>query len=260
MTRETANQNEVEDRNKSEHGHARGRRIPTALITWVFIIIVAIVALALIGLKLLSSPIVIEPNPFPAASSATILELSHAALSTLSGSGVYDTAGLATPVLVGAGGGRALTRSSHTQVTAKGHPTLHLLPEVTFVGSEYCPYCEAASWPLVIALSRFGTISKLKIASSSSSEVFPSISGFSFYHMAYASNYVDFTGIEEASSIPSNNPYKGFSAMNAPSRYVSSLLQRYDVPPNVAQANRGVLPFLDISNQVIAAGPMFPAG
>ena len=29
-------------------------------------------------------------------------------------------------------------------------------PEVLFVGAEYCPFCAAERWPLIVALSRFG--------------------------------------------------------------------------------------------------------
>jgi hypothetical protein len=28
---------------------------------------------------------------------------------------------------------------------------------VVFVGAEYCPYCASERWPLVMALSKFGT-------------------------------------------------------------------------------------------------------
>ncbi|MCL4433510.1 MAG: DUF929 domain-containing protein [Actinobacteria bacterium] len=264
---ETENGNES-GRDRTKLRHAGRHRVPTALITWSVIIVVAIVALALIGLKLLSSPIVIKPNPFPVASSSTLRELSTEALSTLSNTGGYDTAGLAMPVLIRSGNNGSIPNgyssraqgSSSSRNSTPGGNAVSQLPVVTFVGSEYCPYCEAASWPLVLALSRFGTFRKLGIASSSSAEAFPSINGFSFYRLAYTSKYVDFTGVEEASSTPSSNPYNGFTTMNRPSESLSSLLQRYDKPPYVAQADAGALPFLDISNQVIVAGPMFSAG
>ena len=34
-------------------------------------------------------------------------------------------------------------------------------PEVLYVGAEYCPFCAAERWPVVVALSRFGTWSGL---------------------------------------------------------------------------------------------------
>ena len=46
-------------------------------------------------------------------------------------------------------------------------------PEVFYLGAEYCPYCAAERWPMIIALSRFGTFSGLKTTTSSSSDVYP---------------------------------------------------------------------------------------
>jgi hypothetical protein len=34
-------------------------------------------------------------------------------------------------------------------------------PEVLYIGAEYCPYCAAERWALIVALSRFGTFSGL---------------------------------------------------------------------------------------------------
>jgi hypothetical protein len=34
-------------------------------------------------------------------------------------------------------------------------------PEVLYMGAEYCPYCAAERWALIVALSRFGTFSGL---------------------------------------------------------------------------------------------------
>ena len=35
-------------------------------------------------------------------------------------------------------------------------------PELLYIGAEYCPYCAASRWPLIIALSRFGTFKGLR--------------------------------------------------------------------------------------------------
>ena len=35
-------------------------------------------------------------------------------------------------------------------------------PEVLYVGTEFCPYCAAESWSLIVALSRFGQFSGLQ--------------------------------------------------------------------------------------------------
>ena len=75
-------------------------------------------------------------------------------------------------------------------------------PEVLYVGAEYCPFCAAERWPLIVALSRFGTFTGLHNMQSSSTSVFPEIQSFSFVGATYPSPYVAFTGIEEYSDVP----------------------------------------------------------
>ena len=53
-------------------------------------------------------------------------------------------------------------------------------PEVLFVGAEYCPFCAAERWPLIVALARFGRFTALHDAVSSAQAVFPSTATFSF--------------------------------------------------------------------------------
>ena len=44
-------------------------------------------------------------------------------------------------------------------------------PEVLYIGAEYCPYCAAERWPMVLALSRFGTFHNLRLTHSASGDV-----------------------------------------------------------------------------------------
>ena len=37
-------------------------------------------------------------------------------------------------------------------------------PEVLYIGAEYCPFCAVERWPLVVALSRFGTFAGLGLS------------------------------------------------------------------------------------------------
>jgi hypothetical protein len=237
-----------------KHGHAK-RRVPTALITWVVIVVVGIVALSLIGLKLFTSPIVTKVNPFPSASPHTLSSIHNASLSSLDETGAYEAAGLGVPERL-SNQAALLGKPTGTQsVNDNGRE----LPEVAFVGSEYCPYCAAASWPVVIALSRFGSFDRLDTATSSSSEVFSGINGFSFYMASYNSKYIYFNGTEEASSVPSSNPYSGFTPLTQPGNDLMSLMQHYDRPPFTSPAKAGELPFVDIANKSIFSGALFSA-
>ena len=69
-------------------------------------------------------------------------------------------------------------------------------PAVIFIGDEWCPYCGAERWALIIALLRFGNFSNLSYMLSSPTDVYPDTPTFSFYHAKYTSKYIAFIGIE----------------------------------------------------------------
>ena len=54
-------------------------------------------------------------------------------------------------------------------------------PVVFFYGAEFAPYAAAERWPLVLALSRFGTFSQLGLMQSSASAAFADLSTFTFW-------------------------------------------------------------------------------
>lgn len=70
-------------------------------------------------------------------------------------------------------------------------------PEVLYMGAEYCPFCAAERWGMVMALSKFGTFSNLGQIHSSSTDVYPNTPTFSFYGSTYTSKYLTFTSVEE---------------------------------------------------------------
>ena len=77
-------------------------------------------------------------------------------------------------------------------------------PEFLYIGAEYCPFCAAQRWAVVVALSRFGTFSQLYQTTSSSTDSYPSTPTFTFDPKLYkaplyTSQYVDFVPVEETS-------------------------------------------------------------
>jgi thiol-disulfide isomerase/thioredoxin len=71
-------------------------------------------------------------------------------------------------------------------------------PEILYLGAEYCPYCATERWPLILALSKFGTFHNLTaIHSAGGDEVYPDTPTFSFYKSTYTSAYITFTPVEE---------------------------------------------------------------
>ena len=80
------------------------------------------------------------------------------------------------------------------------------VPQVLYVGAEYCPNCAATRWPLAIALTRFGTFSNLKTLTSSEA----SIPTLSFRGSSYTSQYINFDGKEQVDG--ANKPLETLSA------------------------------------------------
>jgi hypothetical protein len=70
-------------------------------------------------------------------------------------------------------------------------------PEMLFIGAEFCPFCAAERWPMIQALSRFGTFSNLSEISSSSTDTDPNTPTFSFYKSSYTSKYLTFRAVED---------------------------------------------------------------
>jgi hypothetical protein len=109
-------------------------------------------------------------------------------------------------------------------------------PMVVYVGAEYCPFCAAERWSMVYWLSQFGTFKGLSEIRSSSTDVYPNTSSFTFYRSSYTSSSVDFSGFE----ILDRNSNKLMTA----SALAQSLFTKYDTPPYTTQA--AGFPFIDI--------------
>jgi uncharacterized protein DUF929 len=114
-------------------------------------------------------------------------------------------------------------------------------PEVMYIGAEYCPYCAAQRWPLIIALSRFGTFSGLQTTTSSSTDVYPDTITFTFRSATYTSQYIDFHAVETLD--------RDQKPLQTPSPTDQQLIDRYD--------SGGTIPFLDFGNHYASTGAYY---
>ncbi|MHB8611678.1 MAG: DUF929 family protein [Candidatus Dormibacteraceae bacterium] len=129
-----------------------------------------------------------------------------------------------------------IKRVSGTPLTGlNGHP------EVLYLGAEFCPYCAAERWPMIIALSRFGTFAGLKTTSSSSTDVYPNTPTFTFHGATYTSQYLDFVSVETTDR--ARNP------LESPTSAQQALVNQYDTS--------GSIPFVDLGNRYAFAGAMY---
>lgn len=122
---------------------------------------------------------------------------------------------------------------------------------VVYVGANYCPFCAMQRWALVVALSRFGTFTKLgPVVSSSSTDAFPGLKSWSFHGSRYSSRYVTFDPAELYSSRPAVKR-RGTSASFSDAR-----LDRLSPLQRKAYGYHGISPFVNIANRFVMIGSM----
>lgn len=114
-------------------------------------------------------------------------------------------------------------------------------PEVFYYGAEFCPYCAAERWPLIIALGRFGKWSGLQTTTSSSTDVYPNTPTFTLRKASYSSNYIDFQSVE--GSDRDRNPLQTLTAAQ------HQLIAQYDPSTSI--------PFVDLGNRYAFSGAMY---
>ena len=129
------------------------------------------------------------------------------------------------------------TAVSGTALTENGKP------KVLFMGDEWCPFCGAARWSLVVALSRFGSFSGLKTTLSSGNDVDPDTNTFSFVGATYSSPVLSFEAVEMQDS--------NRATLQTPSAADNKLLATYDTA--------GSVPFIDFGNKYIVGSTYDPA-
>jgi hypothetical protein len=132
-----------------------------------------------------------------------------------------------TTVGSGQGAATALTSEKGSSLTSGGKP------EMLYIGAEYCPFCAAERWAMIVALSRFGTFSGLTYMESSSTDSFANTPTFSFRDATYASSYISFVSVE----IQDRN----HGTLQTPTPQEQSFMTSYD--------SGGSIPFVDIGNQ-----------
>ncbi len=141
-----------------------------------------------------------------------------------------------------------------------GQPQLvsHGKPEVLYVGAEFCPFCAAERWPLIVALSRFGHFSGLHNMQSSQSSVFPAVQSFSFVGTVFTSRYITFAGIELYSgAVDAQGVYTQIATLNP---LQSFLVSRYGTAPVKRGSAAGSFPFVDIGNLMVTSTSGFSPG
>ena len=114
-------------------------------------------------------------------------------------------------------------------------------PDVFYLGAEFCPYCAAERWPMIIALSRFGMFSGLQTTTSSSTDIYPNTPTFTFRSATFTSQYIDFESVETTD--------RNQSTLQTPTSAQQALVSKYDTSNSI--------PFVDFGNRYAFAGAMY---
>ena len=128
--------------------------------------------------------------------------------------------------------GKAPGVNSPTSISGASSLTLNGKPEILYMGAEYCPYCAAERWSMIVALDKFGNFTGIQYMQSTSTDVYPNSPTFTFVGATYTSNYVTFVTVEQAD--------RNDQPLQTATTQETSLLSTYD--------SGGTIPFVDIGN------------
>lgn len=127
-------------------------------------------------------------------------------------------------------------------------------PEVLSIGAEFCPYCAAERWALVVALSRFGTFQNVGLTTSAADDVFPSTPTLTFYGSSFTSDVLSFVSVETETNTRTG-PGQGYGPLERMTLDQSRLIQTYDVAPYTPYP--GSIPFVLVGNKYVISGATY---
>jgi len=205
------------------------------------IIAVIAVVVAFIVIKANNKPATNSSNgPTGAALASVVSKVTNVPASTLDKVGSGSFTGKIQPV----NGGTPLTSGGK--------------PEMLYMGAEYCPYCAAERWSMIVALSRFGTFSGLSTVHSSTTDTPSNISTFTFHGSSYTSKYLTFTPVEMQTNVLDQST-GNYPVLEKPTAAQQALLTKYDAPPYVASADAGAIPFIYFGGKYLSIGASYDA-
>ena len=223
----------------------------SALVTWIAVgvVVVLIATVVIVKVSPHTTPSTTDNGQWVAAPTSLVNEVTQIPASVYDKVGVSAGADVAAPF--------ATSGQPVLSVTSLHGATL---PQVLYVGAEWCPFCAAERWVIITALSRFGTFSNLGITTSSSTDSYPSTPTFSFRKATYTSSYLDFESVEINSNKPdsaNNPPYQIIAHLTAAQ---NAIVQKYDTPtyiPTMTAQDAGAIPFVTLANQYLISGASY---
>jgi Domain of unknown function (DUF929) len=210
------------------------------------VVVVLAIVLTFVIIKLNSKPPTTSSasnGPTGSALTSLINEVTSVPASTLNAVGTGGGAITNTPIKI-----------NGSTLTANGKP------EMLYMGAEYCPYCAAERWAMIVALSRFGTFTGLSTVHSASvngagsAEPYPNTPTFTFAHATYTSKYLTFTPVELNTNIPDPST-GGYTTLDTPTSAQNALMTKWDNQPYIPSSEpAGSIPFIYFGGQTMIVG------
>jgi hypothetical protein len=223
---------------------------PAGLFTWLAIGLVVVIVATLVIIKVASGgPATTGAHGFTKTDPVTVAQLTGVPTSVFNAVGVTSNVEQVTP-----------------PITVKGQPPLTArnasgatVPEILYVGAEYCPYCAAQRWSTIIALSRFGTWSNLGNMTSYAHDVYPNTPTFTFAKSTYKSKYIVFTSVEEYTNYL-NAAGTNYQLLQSPTKAELALVEKYDTPKYIkglSASDGNPIPFMTFDNKFLVSGASY---
>jgi hypothetical protein len=135
--------------------------------------------------------------------------------------------------------------STNLLISESGSPlSYNMKPEFLYIGADYCPFCAAERWSILVALSKFGSFSGVTYMQSSGSDTFPNTATFSFHGSTYSSPYLSF--------VPEEIQDRNHQTLDTLSSDQSALFLKYD--------SGQTIPFIDFNNQYVYTSSQYTPG
>jgi Domain of unknown function (DUF929) len=225
---------------------------PTGRFTWAAIgAVVVLVAVLVLVRVLTGGPTSNNSGVWEATDATTAAEVGSIPAPVFDAVGVLANKGVTAP----------LALKGQSPLTAKlANGTS--VPEVLYVGAEFCPFCAAQRWATIAALGRFGTWSGLGNTTSSSVDQYANTPTFTFLKAKFTSKYLVFRGVETLNNVynANNNPPYGKLMSLSPTE--SALFAKYDTSKyiNMSPSSDGSIPFISMGNQFLISGASYNPG
>jgi hypothetical protein len=225
---------------------------PAGLFTWLAVGLVVVIVVVLVVIKVTggSTP-GSSSTGFQPTDATTVAQITQIPASVFNTVAVTSPVAQITPPMLLKPAQPALTATSSTGKT---------LPEVLYIGSEFCPYCAAQRWATIAALGRFGTFTGLgNIAVPASETPYGGFPTFTFWKATFKSKYLVFKSVEEFTNyVPTGASY--YKKLQTPTASEMALFKKYDSPkyvPGLPATDALSIPFITIGNKYFVVGASY---